>query len=75
MGVIVVGNCRSGKIALVEAVMSFQYSIEELVASTGKSIMFVNELNVLAEEIKQTIIYEKPQSKFISRPRNNFRKR
>jgi len=39
------------------------------------SKIYIDEAKEIFEEMNQSVIYEKPQSKFISRPRNNFRKR
>jgi len=64
-----------GIIGIVADVKSLEYSLQELAASTGKSTVLINEFCRIAEEIKQTIIYDKPQSKFISRPVHNYRKR
>jgi hypothetical protein len=37
--------------------------------------MDIDKAKEMFEEMKQAVIHEKPQSKFISKPRHNFRKR
>jgi hypothetical protein len=38
------------------------------------SKIYIDEAKEIFEEMKQTVIYEKPQSKFISKPFHNFKK-
>lgn len=53
-----------------------QDALEKCGIACGKTINSTNELNILAEKIKQqSIVYDQPKSKFISRPLNNFRTR
>ena len=71
-------NMSLGKVPIVskEVFQNLQLALEEVGATFRDSTMYINEDKGLFEEIKQqSIVYEKPQSKFISRPRNNFRKR
>lgn len=61
---------------------SSKEEFEELKQALGQacttfngSKMYVDEAKELFEQMKQAVIHEKPQSKFISKPRHNFRKR
>jgi hypothetical protein len=89
MKVILIGSCRQGKRAAIEDVLrergitvvcmipieSLSSAFEDAAVAAGKTTVYVNELNILANEIKYPIVYEMPQSKFISKPKNNFTKR
>lgn len=71
-------NMSLGKapIATKEAFQNLQLALEEMGDIFKDSTMYINEAKGLFEEIKQkSIVYEKQPSRFISRPRNNFRKR
>jgi hypothetical protein len=86
-GIIIIGDCRSEKLAMMQQALKhcsdihFKESIEEVKklnhhfeTTVAISYNFRDELEKLAE-LEKTIKLEKPQSKFISRPRHNFRKR
>jgi len=87
-GIIMIGHCRAGKLEMMHRVLkhcsdiNFKGSIEEVKKELQRasltfngSKIYIDEAKEIFEEMKQPVIYEKPQSKFISRPRNNFRKR
>jgi hypothetical protein len=114
-GIIIIGNCRSGKQAMIQqllkerpvllgidfgdmtsAVLSLNMSFEKSIIASKKlndamlefqkitpdkivsmNDYFRDEAMKLRsfQENENTIVYEKVQSKFISRPINNFRKR
>jgi len=65
----------SGWIDGDKAFKDLQLALEKVGAAFKDHTMYVNEAKEMFEEMKQAVIYEKPQSKFISRPRNNFRRR
>ena len=120
-GIIIIGNCRSGKMERVlmmqqllkerpeviahgfdfayiesntesdvrklnmsfqgevklsqEAIKKLKQALEQAGSTFNGSKMYLYEAKEMFEEMKQAVIQEKPQSKFISRPRHNFRKR
>lgn len=63
-----------GKLPIVskEAFENMRLAIEESNNSIHKSMIYFDETKRLFEEMKISIVYEKPQSKFMSRPINNF---
>lgn len=61
---------------LVVAFKDLQYALEVAGIAIGNTTMTINELKLLDEKLKQqSIVYDQPKSKFISKPLNNFRKR
>ena len=86
-GIIIVGNCRAQQVAMSLHALKHCVDIQflEAIAEVKKlnhnfeTTVAINynlreELEKLAE-LEKTIKLEKPKSKFISRPRHNFRKR
>ncbi len=69
------GRTFSFTFSIDESFKELQLALEKVGVAFKDHAMHVNEAKEMFEEMKQTIIYEKPQSKFISRPRNNFRRR
>jgi uncharacterized protein YaiI (UPF0178 family) len=58
-----------------DSIEKLKQAIQETGSTFNASSMYIDEAKELFEKMKRTIVYEKPQSNFISRPRHNFRKR
>ena len=54
---------------------SLQAALEDLGVLFVESKTSMDDFNLLAKQINSKYTYDKPQSKFISRPLNNFRTR
>lgn len=79
-GIIIVGNCRSGKAAM--SLHALKHCVDIQIIESIEEVKKLNhhfETTVAAVNNfganKLLVWEEKPQSKFISRPRHNFRKR
>lgn len=88
MEIMIIGGRGHGKIEVIQALLreiginithavhNLQSAFEQVSMVTVETTDFVNELKMLSEEFEQqSIVYDKPQSKFISRPLHNFKKR
>jgi len=73
------GNPSIGEINVqiaVVAIKELQDAFEKLGIACVKTTNSTNGLNLIAEKLKQqSIVYDQPKSKFISKPLNNFRNR
>lgn len=86
--IIVIGGCGIGHTEAINSILrergmrttmvafhSLQAALEDLDILFADHKTSAHNINLLAEKINPNYIYEKPQSKFISRPLNNFRTR
>ena len=74
-------DVRELKMSFEVEVRSSKKAIEELKQALQRasltfngSKMYIDEAKEIFEEMKQAVIYEKPQSKFISKSLHNFKK-
>jgi len=87
-GIIAIGGGRIGKTEALNAILrergmrttmvafhSLQAAMEDLGVLFGEAKTSMDDFNLLAEQINPNYTYDKPRSKFISRPLNNFRTR
>lgn len=82
-GIIIVGHCRVGKHAMMQQLLKERcvlIGVDFNVMSSavaGLNMSFCDATIAIKNTVdsinENTIVYEKQQSKFISRPRNNFR--
>jgi len=63
------GEVKSSK----EAIEELKQALQRVSLTFNGSKMYIDEAKEMFEQMKQTVIYEKPKSKFISRPRHNFK--
>jgi len=58
-----------------DAIEEMKQALQKASSTFNGSKMYIDEAKEMFEEMNKVVIHEKPQNKFISRPRHNFRKR